>query len=465
MYRCGLFALSILVVTAYALDPPGADEWKYDVILRKAGEPLRGLIVEEGDKSVKIRCIWRKPGKPTLVSTEIIPRSEISRLLTLGKEDREALRERLDALKRERVVLADHLQALDPRGKGSSKAADALDFLETTWPGDDKSKALEYRSSYFRLVANTRPELAQLAAIHLEQVYAAYSRFLPPKSPKATPTTILLTRSLADYQTLVKGRGLKLFNPAFYDSARNQVVCGSDLERLFDELDKVRAHHKDLRVKMKDRRADLARVYKGKIPAEFLLPMADAEKRIVTSELRNESQFARARQRLFQRLYHEAFHAYLGTFVYPTKDGPLPVWFNEGLAQIFETAFVEVGELRVRAADPDRLAAVRRAISKGEHPAPADLIRSTEKQFQVAHTKDEQVSDAYYRAAWALAVYLTFEKRVLGTKALDDYVAALKRGTEPLLAFSDLVGKPVPAFEKDLKEYLANLRSDGTVGK
>ena len=56
-------------------------------------------------------------------------------------------------------------------------------------------------------------------------------------------------------------------------------------------------------------------------------------------------------------------------------------------------------------------------------------------------------------------------KRVLGTKALDDYVAALKRGTDPLLAFSDLVGKPVPAFEKDLKEYLANLRSDGTVGK
>ena len=254
MIRYGLFALCILVVLGHAADPPGADEWKYDIILRKSGEPLRGLILEEGVKSVKIQCIWRKPGKPTLVSTEIIPRQEIRRLVELDKNDREALRERLNALKRERAVLSDNLRALDPRGKGALKAADALDFQKTTWPGDDKVEALEYRSSYFRLVANTRPELAQLAAIHLEQVYAAYSRFLPPKAAKATPTTILLTRSLADYQTLVKSRGMKLFNPAFYDSARNQVVCGSDLERLYDELQKVLAHHATLRAKMKERR-------------------------------------------------------------------------------------------------------------------------------------------------------------------------------------------------------------------
>ena len=454
-----------LFASLYAADPPGSDEWKYDVVVRKSGEPLRGLVIEEGPKSVKLQWIWRKPGRPTLVFREIVQREDIRRVELLPDADREALRQRLDALKRERAVLADHLLALDPRGKGASKAADALDFRETTWPGDDKAKALEYRSTYFRLVANTRPELTQLAAIHLEQVYAAYSRFLPPKDPKATPTTILLTRSLADYQTLVKGRGLKLFNPAFYDPARNEIVCGSDLERMFDELHKVRAHHVELKVKMKERRAELSKVYKGKTPAEFLKPMADAEKRIKSSEDRNDKAFALAQQRLFQRLYHEAFHAYVGTFVYPAKDGPLPVWLDEGLAQIFETAIVEVGELRVRAADPDRLAAVREAIAKGRHPSLADLLGATGKSFQVAHSRDEQVSDAYYRAAWALSVYLTFEKRVLGTKALDDYVAALKRGTDPLLAFGDLVGKPLPAFEKELGEYVANLRSDGTVGK
>ena len=43
---------------------------------------------------------------------------------------------------------------------------------------------------------------------------------------------------------------------------------------------------------------------------------------------------------------------------------------------------------------------------------------------------------------------------MLGTKALDDYVASLKRGTDPLLAFRDLVGNPLPAFEKEFGHYL-----------
>ena len=173
MIRFGLVALCLLVALAHAADPPGADEWKYDVILRKAGEPLRGLILEEQTKSVKIQCIWRTPGKPTLVSTEIIPRAEIRQLLVLEKDDREALRQRLDALKRERAVLSDNLRALDPRGKGALKAADALDFQRTTWPGDGKVEALEYRSSYFRLVANTRPAISI-------KISLTYAPKLPP---------------------------------------------------------------------------------------------------------------------------------------------------------------------------------------------------------------------------------------------------------------------------------------------
>src|SRR5205814_206190 len=116
----------------------------------------------------------------------------------------------------------------------------------------------------------------------------------------------------------------------------------------------------------------------GKVPAELLAPMAAAEKRIVETEKANDKVFIAVRDRLFTRLYHEAFHAYLGTFVYPAREGTLPHWFNEGLAQIFETAIMEVGEL---------------------------------------------------------------------------------------LAFRDLVGKPLPDFEKEYQEYLWKLRLDGTTGK
>ncbi len=450
-------------------DVPGGDEWKYDVVYRKGGaEPLRGLVVAQGSDKVTIRCISRNPGRPTIVFTANVPAAEVSRLKLLSDADRAVLQQRLDALKRERQDLAERLRLLDPKVKGVPRSGDAVVLERAAWPGNDKVKALGFKSTYFELVAHCRPELVQLAAIHLEQVYAAYARTLPPRAPKAAPTTILLTGSLKEYQAIAHGRGLNFINSAFYDPRRNQVVCGSDLERLFDDMEKVRAHHDRLREQVKERRAQLARVYRKKVPPELLPPLADIEKRIAAVEKSNEKKLAEARERLFPRLYHEAFHAYLSAFVYPSAEGPLPHWFNEGLAQIFETAIVEVGELRVRHADPARYKAVRQAL--GAKPVVpllplADLLRASPDKFLVAHAGPRQVSDRYYLSSWALAFYLTFEQPVLGTRAMDDYVHALKRGRDPLLAFRDLVGKPLKKFEAEYLDYLRKLRPDGTVAK
>ncbi|MFO0875911.1 MAG: DUF1570 domain-containing protein [Gemmataceae bacterium] len=463
MRYLALSALLAWVCSLAAQMPPG--EWKFDVIHRKQGVSLRGLVVDQSPTQVRIRCITRKPGSPTLVFTEVVPRDEIIRVELISPEERSKLEQHIDALKRERAVLGAHLRALDPGKATSVKPLETVDLQPATWPGDPKLRAWRYRSTYFELIAATRPELAQLAAIHLEQIYAAFARLLPPRRPEAAPTTILLTRSGADYQKLARGRGLKLFNPAFYDSNTNQVVCGSDLEKLCDELEAVRAHHVRLRTGIRERRAELAKVYRGKVPAELLAPMADAEKRIDASEMRNDASFGTVQTRLFQRLYHEAFHAYLGQFVYPQKEGPLPLWFNEGLAQIFETAIVEVGELRVGHADKERLTSVRKALAAGTLLPLVEVLRSEPRHFLTAHTSEQELTDRFYLAAWGLAQYLMFERRIVGTARLDEYVRALGRGVDPLLAFRDLVGKPLDAFEKEFHSYLSRLRPDGTTGK
>jgi hypothetical protein len=459
-----------------AAEPPGADEWKYDIVRLKRGLELRGLVLEQG-ATIKIRCIARKPGRGTVTITESVARGDVGEMKLLNDSDREQLRQRLDALKREREVLAAHLRSLDPKTKQPGKSGDVFELKPADWPGDSKIKALSYQSTHFRLVANARPEVVQLAAIHLEQAYAAYARCLPPRRTTDTTTTIILTRSLAEYQAIARSRGLNLFNPAFYDPAQNQVVCGSDLERLCDELQEVRKHHERLREKMKESKAELKKVYRGKVPPALLAPMTAADKRIDAQEKANVKTFEAVRDRLFTRLYHEAFHAYLNTYVYPTREGALPHWFNEGLAQIFETAILEVGELRVGHADKDRLLAMRAALVKGTLLPVADVLRSSPTQFHLTferlpaankgpnRDKDaQQLADRCYLASWALTFYLTFEKRLLGTKALDDYVQSLKRGTDVLLAFRDLVGKPLPQFEKEYLEYLARLRLEGTTG-
>jgi hypothetical protein len=461
-----LLLASLLPPALHAAADPPAGEWKYDVIYRKKGDPVRGLVLEQTPASVKIRSITRKPGAATLLFTHVVPRAEVARLSLLSAGEREQLKERIEALKRERDLLADHLRALGGRGKGAPPPADLLDLQPAAWPGDPKAEAYGYQSAHFKLVARTSPELARLAAIHLEQIYDAYARYLPPRAAEAAPTTILLTGSLAEYQALARSRGLNLFNLAFYDPSRNQVVCGSDLERLRDELEKGRAYHAGLLQKVEERKAELTKAYKGvAVPKELLAPLAEAKASIDAAEERNARAFARAREKLFRRLYHEAFHAYLGTFVYPSKDGSLPLWFNEGLAQIFETAVVEVGELRVGRADRERWEAMRQALGRDTFLPLADLLRSGPKQYQVAHASDRQVSDRHYLAAWALAFYLTFEARLLGTPALDDYVRAVDRGVDPLPPFQDLVGQPLARFEKDFLLYLRRLQEDGTVKK
>jgi hypothetical protein len=324
---------------------------------------------------------------------------------------------------------------------------------------------MRYQSAHFTLVTNAKQEVVQLAAIQLEQVYAAYVRALPPRVENVRPTTVLLTRSVEDYKALARGQGANLVNAAFYDEDKNQIICGSDLERLATEKERLHERHNALYAELGEREKELKQVYKGNIPAEIAGPIDEARKKIQAADVQNKEAFWAAQKRLFQPLYHEAFHAYVGTAVYPAGEGELPRWLNEGLAQVFETAFFEAGELRVGHVDKTRLEAVQGALKKKEMLPLAALLRSGPKQFQVAHASDKQVSDQHYLAAWALAFYLTFDRKLLGTKALDEYVRGLRRGADRRDAFSELVGKPLTAFEEDWQQYLAELRANGNLAK
>jgi hypothetical protein len=440
---------------AGAPPPPGTDEWSFDAVHLQNGAVLRGLVVEQTDTVVRMKCVSRRPGAPTVIYAAELPAAEVARVELLPAAEHERLARRLEALRQERRVLIEHLRALEP---GGPPAGEAVELRPADWPGG--GRALEYRSAHFRLVSDARREVVELAALHLEQVYAAYARSLPPCVP-GRPTLILLASSPSSYRALLRGRGLDLSNPAFYDAGRNEVVCGSDLERLADELQQARRHHARLRAQLAEREAELKSAYRGAIPSVIRAPLDEARQRLEAADAANADTFRRAGERLFRRLYHEAFHAYLAGFVYPPAEAAVPRWLNEGLAQVFETAIVEVGELRLGHADPERLAAVRKAVTAGTLLPLTELLRSGPRDFAVAHGGDRQASDRHYLASWALAFYLTFDRRLLGTPALDDYVRALHRGADPAAAFQTLVGKPAEAFERDFHEYLRHLRPDG----
>ena len=399
-----------------------------------------------------------RQGRPTVVFPDpVCNRGEIEQIERLPTEA-------------QRKELANRLKALDPAGKVEDERIKTLELkpgqLEI---GGRKRDCLSYTSDHFELISNTREDIVRRAAVRLEQIYAAYTHFLPPRrrpvrngpmpSLHRSTTAIILIQSRAGYQTWLRDKGRNILNPAFYDAATNEVVCASELQQLGETLEQTRQDHERQLERIKRQENEARHLPAGEVRDLVCRQLEEARTEIARVNTRNEAVFQDATRQLFRTLYHEAFHAYLANFVYPHPEMQVPRWLNEGLAQIFESAIVEAGELRVGQADPARLARVQRALEQGDLVAVAHLLKARPRDFVVAHASGKHLADRHYLAAWALAHYLTFERRLLGTKALDRYVEAVSREADPRTAFQSLVNEPLPEFEKSFHDYLRRLQA------
>jgi Protein of unknown function (DUF1570) len=455
-----LAALFGCAIPAISADPPPLpSEWSFDNLKLKNGALLKGLIVEETPTAVRFQRVHRLPGRPTICMTSLFFRSEIDKLEKLSEADREVLKNRL--------------KEIDPTGEGERKRMETLELKAIDWHGKPKA-AWRYDSDCFSLTSNAPEEIVRRAAVRLEQIYAAYASFLPPRFPGGKPTTVVLYPTLEEYQKLLAERGWKLQNPAYFDPNTNRIVCGSNLLEHGKDLEKARKLHAEHRAELDSREAEYRKFFSKK-PQElmrYLQEIAAYRRKIAEADRLNDANFDRETRRLFHILYHEAFHAYAANFVYPGKreamkvDGApaeLPRWLNEGLAQVFESALVEAGELRVDLPDKDRLRRTKEAVLRGELMPIRELLGVGAKQFLVAHSGERNEAEKAYLAAWALATYLTFDRRLIGTSKLDEYIRAVGQGADAEVAFSKLVGQPLGAFEKQFHEWLKKLPSDASL--
>jgi Protein of unknown function (DUF1570) len=453
-------ALAGLLLTLATAAEPGAVKsgWKFDAIHLKNGSVLRGLILEETPTHVRFQNVRRQPGRPTVVFTTLLARSDITRWEKLSDDERQLLKSRLDQL--------------DPANEGERQRMEELDLQKAAWAERPKG-ALRYDSDQFSLLSNAPEEIVRRSAVRLEQIYTAYSRFLTPRHKGAAPTSILLYASIEEYQKAIAGGGRKFVNPAFFDPTANRIVCACDLQRLGEDLEEVQRKHRELRDDLDKQEAELRRLYaKNKDElARHLQSVTDLRKRIADADRRNDAVFDKATRQLFSLLYHEAFHAYVNSFVYPPaphgpseqSPGELPRWLNEGLAQVFETAIVEAGEMRVGHAERDRLFRTKDLVRNGEMLALKDLLHSGPKQFIVVHGGDRFESDRAYLTSWALSHYLMFERKLIGTAELDTFVRQLNEKADTVEAFTKLIAQSLESFEKGFHRYVLRLQPDGSL--
>ncbi|MCU0705467.1 MAG: DUF1570 domain-containing protein [Fimbriiglobus sp.] len=462
-----LRAFLILLIAAPLFgQPPGpSGDWPTDEVRIKFGTVFRGLILEESTDGVRFRIVRRPPGRPSITLTTTFTAAEVDRITRLSDDDRKKLRERL--------------AALDADGAGEQDRITAIEFAPSDWLGKANA-ARRYTADQFVLVSGAEEDITRRAAVRLEKIYTAFARVLPPRRAAARPTRVDLADTLDDYRAVLQSAGVKVANAAVFFPTDNRIVCGSDLKRLGDSLRRTRLHHQQQRVALDRSEKELKELYKGSKEEldRFLGGVRKEREKIVAAERENEAAFDAATRRLFAILYHEAFHSYAAAFVFPplkpeevkagAGTGELPRWLNEGLAQLFEDPVIEAGELRVGHADTARLKRVKEAAMKkaenGLVPL-ADLFRTGREQFVTAHAGETEVADRHYLTAWAVAHYLTFGRKVLGTQGLDDFLVAVNTGADPAKAFATLVGQDLPAFEKDWHDYLQRLQPDGTLRK
>jgi hypothetical protein len=472
-------AAAVAAAAAGQPNPPGPSNWAFDEITLKNGAKFRGLILTDQPDGVEFRSVYRLPGRPTVTLTSFFFRSEIAATKPLSKPDREALREKL--------------AELDPSGEGERKRMESLELVAAEWP-DKPTGARAYDSEHFRLVCTGTEELTRRSAVRLEQIYTAFARFLPPTVAGGSPTRFMLATTQDEYKALLGPLNeAKLLNPAVYDPANNRILCGTDLKRLGDELQSARVYHQQQLAGLDRYKESVLKLYKGDEQARHLKTVGAERRRVFRADVDNGAKFDEATARLFALLYHEAFHAYVATFVYPplkpdevkagTGTGELPRWLNEGLAQVFETAVVEAGELRADHPDKERLRRAKDWLKgkngRGEREEPVggsppkaealvplgDLLTTGRDAFLASHADQKAASDRAYLTSWALAHYLTFDRRLIGTEPFRKYLVAVNGGGDAKAAFAALVGKDLAAFEKDWHAYLVRLQPNGTLSK
>jgi hypothetical protein len=419
---------------------------KFDHLVLHTGSEFDGLLINEQVQQIQFQYLVRKPGIRTLVFETTFDRNEIARLDKAAEPGR---------------TLAKQVIAGLLAGKTrEEEAAKRLPLKPVAWlSGTDAS--WQYEGRYFHLHSNAQEDLVRLVCVRLDEIFAAYVNTLK-RQDSAKPTRIILFRSLAEFQDWQQKRGLQFLNPAVYDQNHNEIIVGSDLERLNKELSDLNKKHESESHTIEEQRQKLFKHFQGQPPASQLKQLQQLARNLHALNQENEVTLANLQAGFFATLYHEAFHAYLDNWVYPSSTYSVPRWLGEGLAQLFENAFVEIGELRVGRINDKRLQEIQDEVRRGRFISLREILLSPPQQFFVRHTLDAFESDRHYAAAWALAHYLKFGLNLLETERFKDYVTKVPNRDE-LKAFETLTQQPIDEFVNKWHDYLLHLRPDGTL--
>ncbi len=425
---------------------PNGVGWPMESLILNDSTLLHGVVLGTNKKGVEFAEVVRPPGKPMFVVIRQVLAADIKQRRELPSAERAKSLEQL-AKFRHRVRIE--------QGNMESVHLAPADF--------EGFSCRRFENAWFTLWSAADDETTRRCVVRVDQVFRAYRQLFSAREDKR-PLRILLLGSLEQYGDYLRRHGLNVQNPAFYSQRQNLIVAASEVGDFGMRLAELRKRHDRRIAKLEQMDKDLLAQFSqlrfrlksaGYSAAEItreknarLRSWKDERERtlkqINAANRRNDAKFQQLTHRMFKRLYHEAFHAYLENHVYPERQYALPRWFNEGLAQVFESGRLEAGLLRIDAPDSTLLRRLKQDLQHRPKLSVEDLVATGPGDFVDGHENPQ--SDRYYLHAWAVAYYLTF----LSPKTADQMDAfARSSKTSSLERLEEFAG--LPASELDRK--------------
>ncbi len=439
--------------------PLGPADWPMEHVETHDGRRFEGLIESQDDYWVRMMRIFRPAGRPMHLVIQPLETRHIASIHRLEPERREQLRLRIHEFRHRAVIEAGRMDAV----KLSLIERDGVHFHR-------------YRGRWFDLESTADEPTTRRIIVRADQVFTAYRQLLPARVEPPRPLRLVILQSRDEYRVFLARLGLHFDNPACYLQEANLVVVGSDLGRHASTLSRIESRHKAIREELEqleqalpERLAALgAQLREQGRPRNHVTRLllierrkienqiAEKQRELERSDRENAQTFRQIGRRLFARLYHEAFHAYLQNYVYPADRYDVPVWLDEGLAVLFSGGLLESDTLRIDA--PNREALDRlRADLRGDAPLPLAALLEADHQAFLLVDNLAAAAQQKYVYAWGLAYYLAFEQRLLDDPALTAFVTPTGDAS-PIERFEELVEMPLAEFEGVWRAYMMKLR-------
>jgi hypothetical protein len=151
---------------------------------------------------------------------------------------------------------------------------------------------------------------------------------------------------------------------------------------------------------------------------------------------------------IWQVLAHEGFHQFLGY----EMGLEVPTWLNEGLAQYFETSYIDNGRLHTGSIDKTKLRAAKYLILSRRAPAIADLLQMDRATFY-------SNAQTTYPMSWALVYYLVMRDKLdFGSSDFRHYLQDLKSNRDEIASFQRRFGRDSVQWERDFARYILRLQ-------